>query len=100
MDECLLFLEDHPPGWTFQWFFLAHGDAKVGCGTPSKWPNFMACKWGLRILTTCDTWEPILQVTCLELPLQKLGSFFHPLIKPLTKKSVVSPILQVDHLLN
>ena len=29
-----------------------------------KWPNFMAYKWGV-ILTTYDTWEPILQVSAL-----------------------------------
>ena len=27
-----------------------------GCGTPSKWPNFIAYKWGV-ILTTYDTWD-------------------------------------------
>ncbi len=32
-----------------------------GFGTPSKWPKFMACKARV-ILTTYDTWEPILQV--------------------------------------
>ena len=54
-------------------------------------------QWELPILTTHKSWEPILQVTCLELPLQKLGSFFHPLLKkPSTKKPVVSPILQVQ----
>ena len=43
-----------------------HGDHKSpkesGCGTPSKWPNFMAYKYGVILITETKSWEPILQV--------------------------------------
>ncbi len=41
-------LDDHPR--TDGYVAKNHGDCKCPkdriCGTPSKWPNFMACKWG------------------------------------------------------
>ena len=50
-------LEDHPmrdvSGW---WSHDDHKSRKWGCGTPSKWPFFMVCKW-LVILTTYCTWD-------------------------------------------
>ena len=49
--------DERPPGRIMPGLVVNnHGDRKSstigGCGTPSKWPNFMAYKWGLDPITT------------------------------------------------
>ena len=61
-------LEDHPR--TCKWLITMHGHRKSPKNRAGPLPNgrFMAEKHGGDPITTCDTWEPILQV----LPLQKV----------------------------
>ena len=46
MDLIMGYLEDHPR--TCKWLITMVNKSPKGsgCGTPSKWPNFMAYKWG------------------------------------------------------
>ena len=82
------YLKDHPR--TCKWLIttvIVFVPKVWGCGTPSKWPNFMVYKWGL--FTTYDTWDDPPSIPISNQPTH------HPLPKPHFEDQKISPRLSI-----